>query len=52
MAGAIIAFAGFCIILVEVFRVPAYGVLVVVGLGLIALGIIRRVTSRDRDDRP
>ena len=50
MAGAIIAFAGLCIILVKVFHVPDYGVLVVVGLGLFALGVIRRLTSRDRGD--
>ena len=52
MAGALIAFAGVCIILVEVFKVPPYVVLVVVGLGLFGLGVIRRLTGRNRDDRP
>jgi hypothetical protein len=51
MAGALIAFSGVCIILVEVFKVPPYVVLVVVGLGLFALGVIRRVTGKDRDER-
>jgi hypothetical protein len=52
MAGALIVFAGVCIILVEVFKVPPYVVLVVVGLGLFGLGVIRRLTGKDRDDRP
>jgi hypothetical protein len=52
MAGALIAFAGVCIILVEVFKVPPYVVLVVVGLGLFGLGLVRRLTGKNRDDRP
>jgi len=52
MAGAMIAFAGFCIVLVKVFNVPDYGVLVVVGIGMFGLGLIRRFTSKDqRGDR-
>src|SRR6185436_4970313 len=45
MAGALIAFAGFCIVLVRVFEVPDYGVLLVVGIGLFALGVVRRLTG-------
>jgi len=52
VAGAIIAFAGLCIIVVDVAKVPPYVVLVVVGLGLFALGVIRRMTGKDREDRP
>ncbi len=49
MAGALIAFAGFCIVLVEVFGVRPYWVLLVVGLGLFALGVVRRLTGKDRE---
>ncbi|MGH7344185.1 MAG: hypothetical protein ACREK4_04680 [Candidatus Rokuibacteriota bacterium] len=49
MAGSLIAFAGFCIVLVRVFEVPDYGVLLVVGLGLFALGVVRRLTGRGRE---
>jgi hypothetical protein len=45
LAGTIVAFSGLCIVLVEVFRVPPWGVLLVVGFGLIGLGLIRRYTS-------
>jgi hypothetical protein len=51
MAGALIAFSGVCIILVEVFKVPPYVVLVVVGVGLFGLGVIRRMTGKNRDER-
>jgi hypothetical protein len=49
MAGALIAFAGFCIVLVRVFDVPDYWVLLGVGIGLFALGVVRRLTSSNRD---
>ena len=48
MAGAIIAFAGFCIVLVDRLGVPPYAVLLSVGVGLFGLGIIRRLTNNDR----
>ena len=38
LAGAIVAFSGVCIVLVRVFGVPDWGVLLVVGLGLLGLG--------------
>ena len=47
LAGAIVAFSGLCIVLVKVFDVPDYGVLLAVGIGLIALGLVRRFTSKD-----
>jgi hypothetical protein len=50
MAGSLIAFAGFCIVLVEKFQVPPYGVLLVVGLGLFGLGVVRRLTGNNRRD--
>jgi len=45
LAGSIVAFSGLCIVLVRVFGVPDWGVLLVAGVGLIALGLIRRFTS-------
>ena len=50
MAGALIAFAGFCIVLVRVFEVPDYGVLLAVGVGLFALGVVRRLTGGGREN--
>ena len=50
LAGAIVTFSGMCIVLVRVFGVPDWGVLLVVGLGLLGLGLIRRFTSGDRTD--
>jgi hypothetical protein len=50
MAGSLIAFAGFCIVLVEKFQVPPYGVLLVVGVGLFGLGVVRRLTGTNRRD--
>ena len=47
LAGAIVAFSGLSIVLVKVFDVPDYGVLLAVGIGLIALGLVRRFTSKD-----
>ncbi len=48
MAGALIAFAGFCIVLVRVFDVPDYWVLLGVGLGMFGLGVVRRLTGGTR----
>jgi len=50
MAGAIIAFAGFCIVLVDRWGVPPYAVLLSVGLGLFGLGVVRRLTGTNRRD--
>jgi hypothetical protein len=49
IAGALIAFSGFCIVLVRVFDVPDYWVLLGVGLGIFALGVVRRLTAGGRD---
>jgi len=49
VAGAMVAFSGLCIVLVKVFGVPEYGVLLAVGIGLIALGLVRRFTHKDHD---
>jgi hypothetical protein len=49
MAGSLIAFAGFCIVLVKVFGVEPYAVLLVVGVGLFGLGVVRRLTGANRD---
>jgi hypothetical protein len=44
VAGAIVTVIGAIIILVKVLQVPPYWVPLLVGVGLLALGIIRRVT--------
>ena len=49
LAGAMVAFSGLCIVLVKVFGVPEYGVLLAVGIGLIALGLVRRFTHKDQN---
>ena len=49
MAGALIAFAGFCIVLVKEFGVRDYWVLLGVGLGMFALGVVRRLTGGGRE---
>src|SRR6266704_3336005 len=42
LAGTILAFIAVLIILIEVFKLPPYGVLLVIAIGLFVLGIIRR----------
>ena len=51
MAGAIVAFSGLCIVLVDVLKVPSYAVLLVVGVGMFVLGLIRRFSREDRESR-
>lgn len=51
IAGAIVTFIGLCIVLVRVLSVPEYWVPLMVGLGLILLGVIRRMMSKDSRDR-
>ena len=46
MAGTIVSFVGLVIVLVRVFRVPEYWVPLMVGVGLLALGLIRKLTRR------
>jgi hypothetical protein len=46
-AGTIVSFVGLCIVLVRVWRVPGYWVPLMVGLGLLLVGLVRRLTSRD-----
>jgi hypothetical protein len=52
MAGTICAFAGICIVLVRVFELPDYGVLLVVGIGVLGLGLIRRLARRRSPPEP
>jgi hypothetical protein len=53
LAGTILTFIGLCIVLVRVWHVPAYWVPLMVGIGLIVMGLLRRLTSRSsgRDTR-
>lgn len=46
LAGTILTFIGLCIVLVRVWHVPAYWVPLMVGIGLIVMGLVRRLTSR------
>ena len=45
-AGAIVAFAGLCIVLVRVLGVPPHWVPLMVGVGLFLFGLVRWLTSR------
>lgn len=47
MAGVIVTFVGICIVLIKVLRIPEYWVPLMVGVGLLLLGLIRWMTSRD-----
>lgn len=47
VAGLIVSFVGLCVVLVRVLRVPEYWVPLMVGLGLILLGVIRRMMRED-----
>ena len=44
VAGAIVSFVGLAIVLVKVLRVPEYWVPLMVGIGLLLLGVIRKLT--------
>jgi hypothetical protein len=46
LAGTILSVIGVGIVLIKVFRVPEYWVPLIVGLGLIAMGLVRRATTR------
>jgi hypothetical protein len=47
VAGAIVTFVGLCIVLVKVARVPEYWIPLMVGVGLLLFGLLRRHTRRD-----
>ncbi len=47
LAGTILTFIGLCIVLVRIWHVPAYWVPLMAGIGLLLLGLVRRLTSRD-----
>jgi hypothetical protein len=42
VAGTIMTFIGVCIVLVKFLRVPEYWVPLMVGVGLVLLGLLRR----------
>lgn len=46
-AGTIVSFVGLCIVLVKLFHVPEYWVPLLVGLGILLMGLVRRLTSTD-----
>jgi len=52
VAGLIVSFIGACIVLVRVLRVPEYWVPLMVGLGLVLLGLIRRMMREDERGGP
>lgn len=47
MAGAIIAFIGLCIVLVQILHVPRYWIPLMVGVGIFLVGLVRWLTTRD-----
>ena len=47
MAGAIVTFVGLCIALLKVARVPEYWIPLMVGVGLLLFGLIRRLTRKN-----
>jgi len=51
-AGTILSVIGVCIIAVEVWNLPGYWVPLMVGLGLILIGLIRRATTRPSGGDP
>ena len=46
-AGAIVTFIGLVIVLVKVLRVPNYWVPLMMGIGLLLVGLIRRLSTKD-----
>lgn len=47
MAGALIAFIGLCIVLVQVLQMPRYWVPLMVGVGIFLVGLVRWLSTRD-----
>jgi hypothetical protein len=45
MAGAVVTFIGLCIVLIKVLGVPEYWVPLLVGIGLLVIGLVRRLTG-------
>jgi hypothetical protein len=52
LAGIILSVIGLCIVLIRVWHVPAYWVPLMAGLGLIVMGLVRRLTSRSSGEEP
>ncbi|HKW91524.1 MAG TPA: hypothetical protein VJX92_06460 [Methylomirabilota bacterium] len=52
LAGGIVSFVGACIVLFKVLRLPEYWAPLLVGIGLLLMGVIRRVTARSSKDQP
>ena len=46
VAGAVVSLVGLVIVLVRVLRVPEYWVPLMVGIGLLMLGFLRKLTRR------
>ena len=47
VAGSVVCVIGVCIVLIHYLSVPEYWVPLMVGLGLLLLGLIRRALSRE-----
>jgi mannose/fructose/N-acetylgalactosamine-specific phosphotransferase system component IIC len=50
LAGTILTVIGIAIVLLKVWHIPEYWIPLMVGLGLLLLGLVRRVTSTGRRD--
>ena len=52
VSGAIMTVIGLCIVLLRVFQIPAYWIPLLVGLGLLLVGLVRRLASRGSTGEP
>ncbi len=53
LAGGIVTFIGACIVVFKVLRLPEYWAPLMVGIGLLLMGVIRRMTrSGSTKDQP
>ena len=52
LAGIVLSVIGLSIVLIKVWHVPAYWVPLIVGLGLIIMGLVRRMASGTSQDDP
>ena len=51
--GTVVTVIGLCIVLFKVWRIPGYWVPLMVGIGLLLVGLVRRAMSGDsRDAEP
>jgi mannose/fructose/N-acetylgalactosamine-specific phosphotransferase system component IIC len=52
LAGTILTVIGIAIVLLKVWHIPEYWIPLMVGMGLLLLGLVRRLTAADPRDSP